>query len=200
MKCFLFFLFIIFPLEKSKSGFYCVSGVVVEETAVAMGPALCVDGMRVANAIRNSVFFPCDFKVLNSGRENVRACGIIRLRTNVGEVGRRTRLLGQMDLHLRGVFGEFIVGGNKKDLFGRERFGRLCVRASRGEEERVLWVSQHVRERSDLEGEQDGVDRIRTGVNLSATSVSAVHEENSIEPVVGPRRRFRSRFLGLVKL
>ena len=40
-------------------------------------------------------------------------------------------------------------------------------------------------------------DGIRAEVKVFAT---LVHDENSIVPVVGSRRRFRSRFLGLIKL
>ena len=165
----------------------------MEEMAL---PALCVDGIRVANA-RN-----CDFNVLNLGRGNSRAGVIMRVRRSVGEVGRWTKILGgQANLHLRVVFGGLILDGSKNGPFRRERFGRLCVRASISEEEKDFRVSQHVRERSDSEGEEDGVDKgIRIGEEVSVTPLSVLHEGNLIVPVVGSRRRFRSRFLGLVKL
>lgn len=158
--------------------------------AISVGPALCVDAMGVANAHRNLVYSPCNMKFLKYGRGDV-------VRGNLRAGAILTRLRRNSSL----ASGRTVVGRNN-GLFGRERFGRLRVRVSRrSEDDKDLRFAQQVRERSDSEGEEDGLrEGTRVEEYVSATSVSALQEEDSIVPDLGSRRRFRNRFLGLVKL
>lgn len=152
--------------------------------AISVAPALCVEAMNVAmNSTRSAASSPCRFNLLNSPRGDARAGAILRTRTRL--------LAGQ---------GGFRLGRGRKSsgLVGGERFGRFCVRASRGDEDKDLRFSQQVRERSDSEQEEEGLSNGgRVGEEVS---VSAFHDEDSVVPDVGSRRRFRNRFLGLVKL
>lgn len=146
--------------------------------AISVGPTLCVAAMGVANAQANFVYSPCNIKAVNFGRGNLR---------------RFRRSQGHSDL--RG-FARIVVGRSRNGLFERECVGRLSVRASRSEDEKDLRFAQQVRERSDSEGEEERIGE----ASVSATSVSTSHEEHFVVPDIGSRRRFRNRFLGLVKL
>lgn len=156
--------------------------------SVAAAPALCVDAMGVANASRSFASFLRSYNALNSPR---------RVRSIVGEGGRWTRLLAQQG-SFRLKAGQILKHG---DPFHGYSLGRrpLCVRASRSDEDQDVGLSQQIRERSDSEREEeDGVSK-GTGIG-DEVSVSALHDEGSAMPDVGSRRRFRNRFLGLVKL
>lgn len=146
--------------------------------AISVGPTLCVTAMGVATAQANFVYSPCNVKFVNFGGGN-----LMRLRRSQGHLG------------LRG-FARIVVERSSNGLFSRERVGRLSVRASRSEDEKDLRFAQQVRERSDSESEEERIGE----ASVSATSVSALQEEHFVVPDVGPRKRFRNRFLGLVKL
>ncbi|KAG0558951.1 hypothetical protein KC19_10G067000 [Ceratodon purpureus] len=153
--------------------------------AVSVAPALCVEAMNVANSTRSLVSSPWRFKELNSSSRSLRARAILRT---------RVKLLAGEGIR----YGRIGGGGKGSGVLGREGFGRFCVRASRGDEDKDLRFSQQVRERSDSEQEEEGVSE--GGVAGEEVSVSEFHEEDSAVADVGSRGRFRNRFLGLVKL
>lgn len=177
--------------------------------AIPVGLMLCVDAMGTANVNKKLAYPSCKLKFGNCGRGgavsgNLRVGAIMRTGKSGVKVGgcRRTRLPGgQGMLNLRRIESERILVGNTNGLCCRERYGGLCVRASKSGDEKDLRFSQQVRERSDSEEEKEegGLSEAVNGEE-SAASISALHEDGPVTPDYGSRRPFRNRFLGLVKL
>ena len=65
------------------------------------------------------------------------------------------------------------LGVGRNGLLGREKFS---VGASRSDEEKDVRFSQQVRERSDSEGEEDGLRKGSGVLDEEEVSVSAFHE------------------------